>query len=250
MKFSIITATFNSEKYISTNINSIKNQTYTDYEQIIIDNNSSDKTIQIIKNFKHDIKIFSESDNGIYNAFNKGIKKVSGDIISILNSDDLYSDENVLCEVVKIFKSKNIDILYGDLRYVGKNNINSTKRFWKSNNYKFGSFKLGWSPPHPTLFIKKEIYEKYGLFKEDLGTCADFELMFRFMEQNLLKTFYLNKTLITMRVGGESNSNLSGIMKQNFKIIKVLEINKNLFLLIRFFTYKFFNRLAQLIFLK
>ena len=155
MKISIITATFNSEKFIMSNLNSIINQSYKNFEHIIIDNKSTDQTIDIIKNHGKNLKIISENDKGIYDAFNKGIELASGEIISILNSDDFFADEKILEEVINVFEENKVDIVYGNLKYVKRNNLNKIVRYWKSNPYILNNFKVGWAPPHPTFFVKK-----------------------------------------------------------------------------------------------
>lgn len=250
MKISIITATFNSENFILTNLDSIIKQKHSDYEHIIIDNKSRDNTLEIIKQKGINIKIISERDDGIYDAFNKGIKISEGEIISILNSDDFYYDENILEKINQIFEENDVDIVYGDLKYVKRSDINNIIRFWKSGTYKENYFYKGWSPPHPSFFVKKSVYDKFGLYKKEYGNSADFELMFRFLDNHNLKSYYLNKTLVTMRTGGKSNNNLVGIINQNLIILDILGIKKNIYSILKFVTFKFFYRVKQFIFLK
>jgi len=247
MKISIITATYNSQNFITTNLNSINNQTYKNFEHIIVDNNSQDKTLEIIKNNGKNIKIISEKDNGIYDAFNKGIDLSKGEIISIINSDDYFADEKVLEEVSKVFANYDVDIVYGDLKYVKRENLNKIVRYWKSNPYVLNSFQKGWAPPHPTFFVKKKIYENLGKYKLNLGNSADFELMFRFLEKNNIKSFYLNKLLVIMRTGGVSNNNYFEIIKQNITLLDILNIRNNTPKIIKFCLFKIFNRLKQFI---
>lgn len=250
MKISIITATFNSENFILTNLDSIIKQKHSDYEHIIIDNKSRDNTLEIIKQKGINIKIISERDDGVYDAFNKGIKISDGEIISILNSDDFYYDENILEKINQIFEENDVDIVYGDLKYVKRSDINNIIRFWKSGTYKENYFYKGWSPPHPSFFVKKSVYDKFGLYKKEYGNSADFELMFRFLDNHNLKSYYLNKTLVTMRTGGKSNNNLVGIINQNIIILDILGIKKNIYSILKFVTFKFFYRVKQFIFLK
>ena len=250
MKISIITATFNSEKFILSNLESINLQKYSNYEHIIIDNKSTDKTIEIIKKKGSNIKLISEKDDGIYDAFNKGIKASEGEIISILNSDDFYTDETVLEKINKVFEDNDVDIVYGDLNYVKRKNPKNIIRYWKSNEYKARLFSKGWSPPHPSFFVKKSAYNKFGLYKKEYGNSADFELMFRFLDYFNLKSYYLSNTLVTMRTGGKSNNNLIDIIKQNMIILDILGIKKNIYLILKFLFFKFFNRIKQFIFLK
>ena len=247
MKISIITATSNSQNFIGSNINSINDQTYKNYEHIIIDNNSQDNTLEIIKNNGKNVKIISEKDNGIYDAFNKGIDLSTGEIISIINSDDYFADEKVLEEVSKVFNNYDVDIVYGDLKYVKRGNTNKNVRYWKSNSYIPNSFQNGWAPPHPTFFVKKKIYENLGKYKLNLGNSSDFELMFRFLEKNNIKSFYLNKLMVIMRTGGLSNKNYLDIIKQNIIVLDILNIKNNITKIIKFCLFKLFNRLKQFI---
>jgi glycosyltransferase involved in cell wall biosynthesis len=205
MKISIITVCYNSEQYIKSAIESVINQDYKDIEYILIDGVSRDNTLEIIKEYADKIpaliKWKSEPDNGIYDAMNKGIQMATGDIIGILNSDDCYMSNDVLSIVVKAITDK--DSCYGNIIYI-KND--KPYRYWKSGKYK--SFKQGWMPPHPAFFVKKEIYEKYGKFRLDCGSAADYELMLRFLEKEKISTIWIDKIFTVMRVGGASNKNI------------------------------------------
>ena len=165
-KITIITPTFNSAKTIKTNIQSIQNQSYRNWEHLIIDNQSADNSLKIInQNFDLRRQILSEKDYGIYDAINKGISLAKGEIISILHSDDVFFDDNTLMEVINKFNTCNTDIVYGNLIYVKKNDLTKILRFWKSCKFKSGLFNSGWSPPHTAFFIKKKLYEKFGPYK-------------------------------------------------------------------------------------
>ncbi len=248
LKISIITPTFNSEKTILDNLNSVSNQNYSNWEQIIIDNLSKDKTLSIISCFKSSkIRVISEKDKGIYDAINKGISLARGDVISILNSDDFFYNNKVLSQINNSFNSNNVDIVYGDLLYISRDNKNNLLRYWKSNNFHKNSFIKGWSPPHPSFFVKKNIYKSFGNYKINLGNSADFELMYRLLEKNNIKNLYINKIFVTMRSGGSSNKNLLTIIRQNFIILKILNIKYNPFKLIIFLYSKFIERLFQFI---
>ena len=249
MKFSILIPTFNSAKTIQDTIDSIRLQKFTSYEIIVIDNNSTDHTIQILKKNKlPNIKFIIEKDEGIYDAINKGILNARGDIISLLHSDDIYYNSSALQIISEIFDQKKIDIVYSDLVYVKKNNLNKIIRYWKCSSFYPGRFLKGWHPPHPTFFVKKKIYNKYGLYKNHIGNSADVELMYRFLETNKISSFYLNKILIKMRYGGKSNKKLSSILSQNLAIVNFLGINKSLIKVLLFFFYKIINRSKQFYF--
>ena len=216
MKVSIITVSYNSESTIGDTIKSVISQTYKNIEYLIIDGNSVDNTLNIIKKYNSKIyKIVSENDNGIYDAMNKGINLATGDIIAILNSDDVYSNVNVINNVVEKFKQNSISCLYGDLVYTKKNDLNKITRFWKSGKYINNSFLYGWMPPHPTFFVKREIYLKYGYFRLNLSSAADYEIMLRIIHKNNERVFYFPEILIKMREGGVSNDNLLNRLRAN-----------------------------------
>ena len=249
MLISIIIPTFNSSQTIQNNLDSIKKQTYLNYEIVVIDNNSTDDTIKIIKknNFKN-IKTIIEKDSGIYDAVNKGILNSTGDLVSILHSDDIYNHNDVLKNVVNAFsQKKNIEIVYGNLVYVKNNDINSVLRYWKPGKFKTDLFLKGWHPPHPSFFAKKKLFNSYGLYNGKIGNSADVELMHRFMQIFKINFYYLNETLVKMRYGGKSNKNIMSIIRQNLEIIKFLNIQNSLYKIIIFFSYKFIDRLKQFI---
>ena len=249
MLISIIIPTFNSSQTIQNNLDSIKKQTYLNYEIVVIDNNSTDDTITLIKknNFKN-IKTIIEKDSGIYDAVNKGILNSTGDLVSILHSDDIYNHNDVLKNVVNAFnQKKNVEIVYGDLVYVKNNDINSVLRYWRPGKFKTDLFLKGWHPPHPSFFAKKKLFNSYGLYNSKIGNSADVELMHRFMQIFKINFYYLNETLVKMRYGGKSNSSIMSIIRQNLEIIKFLNIQNSLYKIIIFFLYKFIDRLKQFI---
>lgn len=225
MKISIITATYNSATTVADTIESVANQTYNNIEHLIIDGLSKDNTLEVVKNSNHTGPVFSEKDKGIYDAMNKGIAKATGDIIGILNSDDFYASNDIIEQVAHLFATTNCDLLYGDLYFIDQDNIKKVKRKWISGNYKLKDFIYGWMPPHPTFFVRKEVYEKYGVFNMDLGSAADYELMLRFMYKHQLKTSYLNKVMVLFRIGGASTKNINNRVKANINDRKAWVVN-------------------------
>ncbi len=208
MKVSIITACFNSAETIAYTIASVKGQDYFNIEHLIIDGNSMDATVDIIKQNAPNCIIHSESDNGIYDAMNKGIILSTGDIVGILNSDDFYANSSIISKVVELFEQENCDAVYGDLVYVDANDTNRVTRKWISGKFSKQNFLYGWMPPHPTFFVKKEVYLKYGLFNLNVYTAADYELMLRLLFKFNIKVAYLQEILVKMRAGGASNISL------------------------------------------
>lgn len=180
LKVSVITACFNSEKTIEDTILSVLHQTYKNIEYIIIDGASADNTLGIIQKYRDRIAcVVSEKDKGIYDAMNKGIRRASGDIIALLNSDDFYKDEFVVEKVVREFENKNCDSVYADLVFVKPDRLEKVVRYYESGEFNPKTLLYGVVPAHPTLFVKKAIHERYGLYKTDYKISADFEMIIR-----------------------------------------------------------------------
>jgi glycosyltransferase len=222
MKISIITVSYNSSKTIKDTFDSVLNQTYNNIEYIVIDGNSKDNTVEIIKSYEIkfkekgiEFKWISEKDDGLYDAMNKGIKIATGKYIGILNSDDFYCDNFIIEKVVKTLEKNKTDSLYANLYYVDAKDTNKIIRNWKSQRFKDNLFKNGWHPAHPTFFVKKEIYEKYGIFNLNYKIAADYEIMLRFLEKYKISTQFLDEYLVKMRLGGESNQSIKNIIKAN-----------------------------------
>lgn len=206
MKISIITVCLNSEATIESAIRSVIQQEYTDIEYIVIDGKSTDKTMDIIEKYKDKIfKIISEKDEGMYFAINKGIKLATGEVIGILNSDDFFSNNTVISKIVQTFLLKKTDAVYGDLQYVSRDDEAKIIRNWRSKPYNSGLFLRGWMPPHPTFFLKRYCYEKYGLYNNLFSISADYELMLRMLCKNKISSHYIPEVLVKMRTGGISN---------------------------------------------
>lgn len=229
MKLSIITVAYNSSKTLRDTIESVLSQTYTNYEYIIVDGASKDNTIDIVKEyepkFEGRMRWISEPDKGIYDAMNKGIKISTGEVIGILNSDDVYYNNNVLENIVNTFEKEKCDSVFGNLQFVKEDNLNHVVRKWKGSEYKKGSFLKGWHPAHPTFYVKKEVYEKYGYFDITFNVSADFELMLRFIEKHSISTFYMDYDIIRMRMGGESTGSISKIIQGNKNVLRAFKKN-------------------------
>lgn len=226
MKISIVTISFNSELYIRDCISSVLSQTYNDIEYIIIDGGSVDNTLHIINEFGPKIhKIVSEPDSGIYDAINKGIGIATGDIIGILNSDDVFADEKVVERIAKEFENSTLSITFSDVQFVQRSDTTKYVRFYSSKLFKSWMFKFGFQPAHPTFYAKKELFDKLGYYRTDLKIAGDFELLLRFVLKNNIKFKYVKDVWVKMRVGGVSTSGFSSIIMLNKEIIKAHEFN-------------------------
>lgn len=228
MKISIITVVYNNRETIKDAIESVLSQSYSDIEYIIIDGNSNDGTVEIIKEHSEKIAFFiSENDKGIYDAMNKGIKVSTGDVIGILNSDDLYQDLTVIEAVMDQFiQDSEIDIVYGDLVYVKSDNTDHIVRKWKSETYYKRYFENGNVPPHPSLFVTSKVYKQAGVFETNYKLAADYELMLRIFKKHNFNSKYIDKVLVKMRLGGATNQSISNIIKQNKEILAAWKNNK------------------------
>lgn len=236
----IITVVFNGKAFIEDAILSILNQSYSNIEYILIDGGSTDNTIDILKKYNEQIDYWiSQKDDGLYDAMNKGIGYASGDIIGILNADDILYDNYIIEKIVTAFNDSEALIVYGNLFYVDPSNTNTIKRNWKSSPFKPGSFSKGWHPPHPSMYVKRSVYDQCGLFDASLSISSDFELMLRFFEKCRINSFYLNETFVKMRMGGASNNSLASIMRGNKNILFAfkkngIKVNSFMYLLYRF----------------
>jgi glycosyltransferase len=223
---SITTPVLNGAKTIESTIKSVSGQNYGNIEYIVVDSGSTDGTLEIVDKYKDKIaKVLSESKRGIYPAMDAGLKSAKGEIIGNLNSDDFYADENVIKTVVETMEKEKADVCWGDLVYVDRVNTNKIIRFWKSTEYKKGKFQKGWMPPHPTFFVRKWVYEKYGYLNLDFSIAADYELMLRFLEKYELRSCYIPKIMIKMRKGGESNKSIANIIKANRESYRAWQVN-------------------------
>ncbi len=235
MKVSIVTVTYNSGKTVLDTLRSVRNQSYTNIEHVVVDGRSQDDTLAIVKQFQHNGVLVSEKDNGIYDAMNKGIGLAKGDIIGILNSDDYLADDSVIERIVKTFAETNCDAVYGDLLYVHQTNTQQVTRKWVAGKFSRKKFLRGWMPPHPTFYVRRSLYEKYGLFNVQLKSSADYDLLLRFLFVNQVKVEYMPGVLIHMRTGGQSTKSLINRLKahrEDYKAWKLNELRPNWYTLL------------------
>lgn len=228
MKISIVTATYNSGRTIRDTIESVLHQTYKDYEYIIVDGCSRDDTLDVVKQyipqFDGRMRYVSEPDKGIYDAMSKGFKMSKGDVLMLINSDDLFARNDALELVVKTFETHpDTNGVYADLYYVSQNNTDNIVRVWKTGEQK--PMRRGWLPAHPTFYVKREVYEKYGYFNLSYPLAADFELMLRFIERYGIKLTYLPQYLVKMRLGGATSKNIQNIYRQDVETLRAFKEN-------------------------
>lgn len=228
MKISIITATYNSGKTLKVCMDSVLQQSYTDIEYVIIDGNSKDNTLDIItsKAAKHaNIVYVSEPDKGIYDALNKGIAKATGDVIGFVHSDDFLADDQVISKIAEAFQPEAIDGVYGNLHYVQFDDPKKIVRNWISQPFAPQLLKRGWMPAHPTLFLKREVYQNYGYFNLEYRIAADYDFILRIFRQEQHRFTFLPLTIMKMRVGGASNRSLKNLFLKTTEDFKAANSN-------------------------
>ena len=245
MKISIITATYNSSAHIADCVKSVNSQSYNDIEHIIIDGASKDNTLEIIKSIPNRVvKIVSEPDKGIYDAMNKGIRAATGDVIGILNSDDFFTSNDVIETVVEAFKNNNIDALYGDVHFVHPNDLSKSMRYYSSAVFKLSLFRFGFMPAHPSFYMRRDCYERHGLYALDYKIASDCDLLIRYLYKERVRFKYLKKDFVTMRTGGVSTENFNSRITLNKEIVRACKkygIYTNMFLLSPKYFYKIFE---------
>lgn len=246
MKVTIVTVCFNSGITIVDTIRSVTAQSHADIEHLIIDGCSTDNTLRLVELNRHPkLILISEPDLGIYDAMNKGMNRASGEIIGFLNSDDLFADSEVLTRIVDAFEQDSlIEACYGDLVYVTADN-SKVMRYWKSQPFKSKSFACGWCPAHPTFYIRRSAFIRLGNFRLSYRLAADAEFMMRYLEIGLVRSSYIPRVQVRMRLGGATNMSWKNIIQQNREILLALENNGIRYSLVIFILFKVFNRISQ-----
>ena len=205
-------------------------QSHSDLEYILMDGGSTDGTLEIInrvskQNPKANIHLTSEPDQGIYDALNKGIKKATGEVIGIVHSDDFLASKTILSKITKAFKTKQLHGVYGDLQYVQAQNTGKVIRNWTSEPFEKGLLKKGWMPAHPTLFLKREVYQEQGNFNTAFKIAADYDFILRIFKNSTYSWFYLPEVIVKMRLGGASNKSLGNILQKSKEDYQALKSN-------------------------
>lgn len=249
MKISIITVTFNSEKTLQDTLDSVLRQDYRNIEHIIIDGGSTDSTVDIIRAYaskttSHSVKWVSEKDRGIYDAMNKGIAMATGDVIGILNSDDYFTSYNVVSKLAKPFEDETLEAVYGDIHFIHDGEPDKVTRYYSSKIFSPFWVRFGFMPAHPSLYVRKEIYDKVGLYKLDYKIGADFEMVVRMFHVHKIKAHYINMDFVTMRNGGASTSGVQShklLLQEDARACRENGLYSNQFLISLKYLYKVFE---------
>jgi glycosyltransferase len=227
IKISIISAVYNNKNYIQFSIDSFNSQTFNHKDHIVIDGNSTDGTKELLLENKSFFScLISEKDSGVYDALNKGLKFNKGNVVGLLHSDDFYANQDVLKKISKLFANPKVDIVYGDLVYVSKDDPNKIIRHWRAGEFSLDKLKLGWMPPHPTFFIRRKLLNQIGFFDTHYKIAADYDFMLRALTHKNIKVVYLPEVLIKMRVGGMSNRSLKNILLKSYEDYQIIRRHK------------------------
>lgn len=248
MKVSIITVSFNSAKTIADTIKSVLSQDFPQIEYIVVDGGSSDGTVEIIKQYEDQIAHWvSEKDRGMYDAMNKGIALATGDVIGILNSDDVYMNTHVVSELMELMQTKRAQVVFADLILVDQDNPQKVLRYYDSGHFHPNKFKYGWMPAHPTVFVKRELYEAVGHFSTTYQIAADYEMLIRILAIQRARYAYLPKPVVRMRSGGASTAGLSRNWILNQEIVRACKENgiySNMAMLLLKLPFKLWGKVA------
>jgi glycosyltransferase involved in cell wall biosynthesis len=230
MKISIITAVFNRADSIADAVRSVQAQSWHHVEHVVVDGASTDGTLQVLQaclsvpaRAGYLATCISEPDRGIYDALNKGLARATGEVIGLMHSDDFFADDEVLASVAAAFADPAVDAVYGDLDYVAKADTSRIVRRWRSGNYSPARLARGWMPPHPTLFLRRSVIERWGGFDTQFRIAADYDAILRYFGQGQIRPAYIARVLVKMRLGGESNRSLGRIWlktREDFTALK------------------------------
>lgn len=227
MKISLITATYNCAPTIRDCLRSVAEQEHSEIEHIVVDGASTDGTVEILQQWAGQIdQVLSERDRGIYDALNKGVSRASGEVVGFLHADDVFADARVLSEVAAAFQSPQVQAVYGDLTYVQKAHTDQVIRYWKSSPFQPSLLAKGWMPPHPTLYLRRQTYERFGGFDLSYQIAADYDFMLRILAKFEGQAVYLPRVLVKMRVGGKSNKSLQNVLRKSSEDLRALRSNQ------------------------
>lgn len=233
IRISVITVAFNAAHTIGDTLASVAGQTYPDIEHIVVDGASTDGTLEIIEHHGAPVaRLISEPDQGIYDAMNKGLHVVTGDVIGFLNADDVYAAPDVLARVAAIMATEKLDALFGDAEFVSPGRPDRPVRRYRSDRFCPERIAWGWMPAHPTLFLRREVFERFGLFKTDYRIAGDFELVARIFHGGTLQYRHLPEVLVRMRTGGVSTGGWRNTILLNHEVLRACRengIDTNLF---------------------
>ncbi|GGF63706.1 glycosyltransferase [Mameliella alba] len=225
-RISVVTAVYNRARTLGEALDSVAAQTHPDVEHVIQDGGSTDGTLELIEaRSQSNISLVSEPDGGIYDAINKGIARCTGDVIGLMHSDDFFASDRVLEQVARAMEDPAIEGVYGDLDYVSGTDTGRIIRKWRSGSYTMDSLKRGWMPPHPTLYLRREVFDRWGVYDTSFRIAADYDAMLRYMVKGSVRLVHVPEVFVKMRVGGESNKSIGKILRKSREDYRALRAN-------------------------
>ncbi|WP_172297229.1 glycosyltransferase [Pseudoruegeria sp. HB172150] len=227
MKISVVTAVYNRVDTIAQAIQSVQSQTYSDIEHIIQDGGSNDGTLEVVERLIPDRDLIQTGrDGGIYDAINRGIQRTTGDVVGLMHSDDFFASHAILERVATAFANPLVQGVYGDLDYVSAADPNRIVRHWQSGDYSQKRLRRGWMPPHPALYLRADVYRRWGLYDTAFKISADYDAVLRYLTKDGMRLAYVPEVFVKMRVGGESNRSLERIMLKSREDLRAIRKNR------------------------
>lgn len=218
MKISIVTAVRNRAGTIGHTMESVRAQSYAEIEHVVQDGCSTDGTLEVIERFSAQAThVLSEPDSGLYDAINRGISRSTGDVVGLLHSDDFFAHNRVIEQIAAAFADPAIQGVYGDLNYVSSADVTRIVRHWRSGSYRVDRLQHGWMPPHPTVYLRRDVFERWGLYDPALEIAADYDAMLRYLSKGKIQLAYIPEVLVNMRTGGVSNQSISRIIRKSWE---------------------------------
>lgn len=215
MLISIVTAVYNRAGTVGEALSSVAAQSHRSIEHLVQDGGSTDGTLEILRNSGSSLAVVSEPDTGIYDAINRGIARAQGEIIGLMHSDDLFAAPDILAEVSEAFADPNVDAVYGDLDYVSLEDTSRVVRRWRSGEFSPDRLSQGWMPPHPTLYLRRQVFERHGVYDTSFRIAADYDAILRYFSQKEFRAVYIPRVFVKMRLGGASNASLGHIVRKS-----------------------------------
>ena len=226
INISVVTAVYNRRDTVGQALDSVLAQTHPAVQSVVIDGASTDGTVQLLEQYRSRLGVFlSEPDQGLYDALNKGIRRATGDVVGFLHADDLFADEQVLARIAQAFADPQVEAVYGDLVYVRHDDVTQVVRYWRAGHFDRDALRHGWMPPHPTFYVRRSVYERFGLFDTRYRIAADYDTVLRFLAGGAIRTAYIPQVLIRMRTGGVSNRSLGNILRKSREDLEVTRRN-------------------------
>lgn len=227
MKISVVTAIMNGRKTLPRMLSSLKTQTYPNLEHVVQDGGSTDSTLDYLRTDGHPaMSLVSAPDSGIYDGINNGIKRAAGDVIGLLHADDHLASPEILAAIAAAMADPQVDGVYGDLQYVARDDDTRVIRHWTAGPYAQSRLKRGWMPPHPTLYLRREVFARAGLYDTTYRISGDYDGMLRFLTSGQVRLAYIPQVMVRMKIGGVSNRSFAHMIRKSREDYRAIRRHK------------------------